>query len=436
MFSLDGETVSALSWTYAEEEIAFIDGGSGWNYKEDSNFPVDSTILDSMVSALSRITSTKKIESVEDYAQYGLDEPACTINVTAGTDNQLCIGDETGLGGERYLTNGDGNVYLVDAGIIDSFTYGLYDLVQEETIPTIENVTNVTLESDTQNYSIVYLQDSGIAYSDEYVWFMCSGEEYVTLDTELTESFLSTVTAMSWASCENYHADEVALSEYGLDEPTAVITVDYVETTQVETGKTDDEGNEVYETQKNDAQFILEIGGYYSDSYCYARLAGSSMVYLIDAAISNTLLYTTYESLQPDEVLLMDWETVTALDMVLDGETYHIQKDVVENTDEEGSTTEKTVYTLDGDEIDFAGILDELNSLSSSGSASGITPERSEEISFLFYRNTENFAQMKLTFYQYDSSTCLVSLDGEIRQFASRSAVIAIVEEINQLILD
>ena len=78
--------------------------------------------------------------------------------------------------------------------------------------------------------------------------------------------------------------------------------------------------------------------------------------------------------------------------------------------------------------------VDDLNAMASTGSAVGLTPERSAQISFTFHRNTETFPQVELVFYQYDSSNCLVSLDGEVVLLATREDVEAIVEAAAALI--
>ena len=60
-----------------------------------------------MVQALKEVSATKTIESPENPADYGLEEAACAISVTAGDSTyELRIGDETGLGGQRYLSLG------------------------------------------------------------------------------------------------------------------------------------------------------------------------------------------------------------------------------------------------------------------------------------------------------------------------------------------
>lgn len=61
---------------------------------------------------------------------------ACScITVTAEAETTIDIGDETSLDGLRYVSIGDGNVYLVSSDLLTNFSYGLYDLVAKETLP-------------------------------------------------------------------------------------------------------------------------------------------------------------------------------------------------------------------------------------------------------------------------------------------------------------
>ena len=116
------------------------------------------------------------------------------------------------------------------------------------------------------------------------------------------------------------------------------------------------------------------------------------------------------------------------------GLPYTVTREVSTVTDEEGEESQEVAYLLDGAEVEFQDLLDDLNAMASTGSAVGLTPERSAQISFTFHRNTETFPQVELVFYQYDSSNCLVSLDGEVVLLATREDVEAIVEAAAALI--
>lgn len=82
------------------------------------------------------------------------------------------------LDGLRYVSIGDGSVYLVDSGIYSSFCYGLYDLVAKEAIPDMSDLVSFTAERASGTLAIDYLEDSGLAYSDRYTYFADDGGEY------------------------------------------------------------------------------------------------------------------------------------------------------------------------------------------------------------------------------------------------------------------
>lgn len=426
IFTLDADSVTALSWDYSEK-VNFICEEGQWR-NEDEAFPLDESYIETILETLAEVEAYKTIENADDLDQYGLEAPICAITVTADQVWNLAIGQETGLGGERYFSIGDGNVYLVDEGILDAFSYGLYDLLEYETIPEMEDVTSVTITADTQSLALEWEENSGRAYSDEYVWFL--GDQ--ALDTELTEAFVENITGLSWGECVDYSAEDLSL--YGLDDPAVTATVEYLQTAQLATGETDEEGNAVYETVISAQVFVLELGDD-TDEGTYARLGGSDMVYLVDASIKETLCYTTSADLLPDEVLVMDWEEVTAIDISIDGELWQITRSTETVTDDEGNESEETVWLMNGEEVAVSGITDALDSMTAAGYATGFVPERTEELRLVFHREHETFPEVTLSFYQYNSDSCLTTLNGEATVFADRAAVVALAEIINALIL-
>ncbi len=217
--------VSALSWTYNDETLTFCYADETWSYADDESFPLDSTALESMISVLSDVTASRTLEDVEDLSEYGLDAPQASVTVTTddGTTT-LDWGNESTLGDGRYLSIGDGNVYLA-TDLLSYFTYELYDLVSMESLPSMTQVTDFTIDAETQTLSLVYLEESGLTYTDALVWFAADEEGYTALDTDLAESLIAEISAISWVSCENYNATDDDLAAYGLDSPTATVTL-------------------------------------------------------------------------------------------------------------------------------------------------------------------------------------------------------------------
>lgn len=442
ILSLSSDELSSIGWTYEDETITFTKTDDGWEYAGDPAFPLSETSFGSVLSGVASVAATKTIEAPEDVSQYGLDEPACEVMVEPVEADTvwLRIGSETDMGGERYVSIGDGNVYLTDASILDAFSVGLYDLVQMESIPYMQDVDAFAVEGETQSLTIEHLPDSGLAYSDVYEWFAQDDSgSHITLDTELTEDIIESVTQMSWVGCVNYAADEEDLASYGLDTPAAVVTVRYTTEVQVATDLTDDSGNMLYDTEEREETFVLELGNYV-DSYCYARIADSDMVYTVDASILDGLLYTDAASLRPDEVLAVDWSAVSAVDITLSDQMYTLTRELLPaetedaDTDEEDAAIEdveityETAWMLDGRQVAIEDALAELTSLTVEGYADGTTPERSEELRLVLHQQNETYPEIELVIYQYDSSACLAVRNGDTVTFVSRTDVTALID--------
>ena len=424
VFTLDADSVTALSFKYTGS-LSFERDNGTWYSDDDPDFPLDSSRIDRMVSAISSISAERTIDEPSALSEYGLSDPICQVTVSTGSEQSvLSFGSEAELGGNRYMSTGDGKVYLVDKNIIDSFDCGLYDLVTKEQLPNMSNIVSFTVESGDSHYELDHIENSGLAYSDGYVWFYKDGDDYLTLDTALTNAFTGKITGLTWGECVNYKANDNDLKAYSLAKPTAVVKVDYIESSEVATSMTDSDGNTIYDTQETEHTFKLEIGGYLDDK-CYARIAGSQMVYLIDGTICDNLLHATYESLQPDEVLDMDWDAVDSVDVDLPNSSAAFTKS--ENADGE------TSWLLDGEEKELQPILDRLNEMLPSDSGSEKEPGANALLRFTFHRNTDKFKTVVLEFYDYDSSNCLVSLDGSARLLVARSDFSAVLESISAL---
>ncbi len=442
ILAVDSEAVSSLSWTYNGEEMTFDRSDENWQYTEDAEFPLDEDYIQTMLSTLSEVVSYRTIEDSNDLEQYGLEEPVCQIEVSLSEENEegqtetetvsLSIGSESSMGGRRYISIGDGNVYMVDSSVLDSFSYQLLDVVEKDEIPSMTETSGFTIETDEQTMDIDFMEESGLAYSDEYIWFLNEDGEYTALDTDLTYDLFDMTAAMAWDDCVDYKASE-NLGTYGLDDPATTVTVEYTDMVQTDTGETDEDGETVYETEKVEKTFVLEIGDYTGD-YCYARVAGSDIVCLIDASIADAVMYADPEDLLPDEILAIDWDDVTGADISLDGTTYHFEKVEEEVTDDEGNTSEETVWEMDGEETDIQTVLDSLTEMASAGSEDDIDSRGEVQISFVFYQDSENFPEVTLDFYRYDSDSCLVSLNGEMRLLAPKDSVDTVIEDFNLLI--
>lgn len=432
VFTLDADQVTSLTWTYAGESITIEkDDESNWSYPADADFPMDATYPDEMVQALTEIQAEKTIEEPEDLDQYGLsDGGSCTITVEADQTYTLTLGDETGLGGQRYLTTGDGKVYLVEESPLTTFQHSLLDLVQMETLPDMSELSSLTIQAGQGTLTIDHKENSGLTYSDRYTWFWNQDGEETALDTELTRELTDAVTGLTWSGCAAYDATEEQLSAYGLLKPSATITVHYTESSQVATNETDEEGETVYETKETARTLTLELGEYDGET-CFVRLAGSAMVYRVDSSFADRILAAKGTDLLPQQVLNLDWTQVTGVDVTVEGATDTLTKKTETETDEDGNETEQYVYQLNGKTVEVTDCFDRIQDLEPTGSDAGATPGETL-LTLTIHQNSERWPEVTLTFSAYDSSTALVTLNGESRLLVDREDVDSIAEALQE----
>ena len=105
-------------------------------------FPVDDEKIGELLARFESFGVSFIIEEVEDYGQYGLDDPVCTISLSAGDQSyEITLGDYSTMDSERYVSIGDGNVYLVPEDPLDYFDAVLSDMIKNDEIPSLDTVS-------------------------------------------------------------------------------------------------------------------------------------------------------------------------------------------------------------------------------------------------------------------------------------------------------
>ena len=108
VLEIPGDSVQSLAWTSGEETLSFHRDGT-WVYDGDEAFPVDDQAMEALLEPFAAFSAAFVIEGVEDYGQYGLDDPVCAI--TIGTEAQtyeILLGDYSAMDDQRYVSFGDG----------------------------------------------------------------------------------------------------------------------------------------------------------------------------------------------------------------------------------------------------------------------------------------------------------------------------------------
>ena len=406
------DDVVELSYTYQGEAITLkrADSSSDWVYADNEAFPLDQTYPGQMLAVIDALSPTRSFTG-DNMSDYGLDEPAITVTATTtdGTAYTYALGSMNDVTEEYYLTAGsDGTVYTVDSSLNSAFSYTLLGLVLQEDVPQVKDVQSIDVTSNAGTVSIVYDPDAQLTYSDNVVWYSKENGETLPLGSQEVQTLINNLNALTWRSCVSYNADESMLATYGLDNPAATISIRYMADVTTATGTTDENGNAVSTTTSEERTYTLELGSYVGD-YCYARIEGSGMVYTIDATTADEVMLAGYQTLRSDLICAMDFDTVSSMDVTIDGITHTLT--ITPAADEDSEAT----YTLDGQAVDAdsaASFTGAITGLTWNGGTAEGSAESTPEVTIVFHRTTSTFTTMELDLVRHGSTEYRVSFAG------------------------
>ena len=237
ILELPSESVHSLSWEYNEETLAFHKDET-WLYDEDENFPVSEEKINELLEQFQSFGAAFIIEDVEDFGQYGLDDPICTINLSTKEQSyEVKLGDYSKMDSQRYVSIGDGNVYLVKHDPLDEYDAVLSDMIDHDEIPSFDHVIQIQF-TGTEAYSIAYQENSVDSYSAADVYFTQRSGKNLPFDTSKIDSYLRSITNLNPVNYVSYNVTDEELQTYGLDAPELTITVDYTTEDGEETADT------------------------------------------------------------------------------------------------------------------------------------------------------------------------------------------------------
>ena len=429
VLEIDSDAVQTLSWEYGSETLAFHKEDT-WLYDGDAAFPVDEEKMQERLELFRAFGVSFIIEDVEDYGQYGLDKPICTIRLSTADETwEILLGNYSSMDSQRYVSVGDGNVYLVQNDPLDYFDASLSDMIDHDETPDFDKVTGIRF-AGTESYSITYEEDSGNTYCEEDVYFAERAGSLLPLDTSRVDAYLQKISGLSLTDYVTYNATAEELEACGLDTPELTVTVDYT--------YEDEARNEITQT------FALQIsrdpekqkaaeeasdqeeGTDEEEITAYARVGDSRIVYRITANEYKALMDASYDALRHLEVLSADFSDVTQLDISLEGAAYSITA--------EGSGDGRT-YSYLGEELEIGDLQSALESLKAE-SFTDERPTQKKEIGLTVHLDNENYPEVRIELYRYDGTNCLAVVDGTPVSLVARADVVDLIEAVNEIVLN
>ncbi len=465
VLAIDAGNVASLAWTSGEAEYAFHKDGT-WLYDADEAFPVSAEALEELLAPFSSFNAAFVIRDVTDYAQYGLEEPECTIEIgTAEASYTIALGDMSAMDDQRYVSIGDGNVYLAVTDPMDAFAVELSDLIDNDEIPQMDTVTALSLTGAVEE-SIAYVEAGGPSYSDEDVYFLQSGEESLPLDTDLVEDYLGGIRDLVLTDYATYNATEIELASFGLNDPALTVTVEYEQqaeaaeegaepettagTLALHIGRVEaaeesaEETDAAAEETEESAEDISQEEAQYA---YYLRVGDSQIVYNLSDADGEALFAASYDDLRHRQVFWGDFDDVAQATILLDNQTYTLTAQTAETDETADAAAESAeptaaaededaeiTWICNGEPVDVTGIRDKLAALTAEAFTEE-APADQLEISLTLDLNDEDVPQVRIQLYRYDGASCLAVLDGEPAALVAREDVVDLMEAVRTLLL-
>lgn len=450
ILEIPADTVQSLSWECEDGSLAFHKEKT-WLYDADTAFPVDEDKINDILSHFEAFGAAFIIENVEDYGQYGLDDPTCTIHLaTADTSCDIKLGNLSKMDQQRYVDIGDGNVYLVSDDPLDYVNLNLSDVIKNDEIPSFEKVTEIRF-TGSDAYSVSRNDESTDTYSAKDIYFAQLDGENKPLDTGTVNRYLNTVSALDLSEYVTYNLTGEELQTYGLDDPVLSVTVDYTYTDENEAEKS---GTCVLHISRNPEEFQAaeeaKAKGEAAKAVTkYLRIGDSQIVYLLDDDDYAILTAASYNDLRHKEVIWADFDDVYRIDITLE-DMEHTLTSILEDdarvwyygnvpgetqTETENQTEDETQAAEEAEPLNISDLQNALKALTAD-SFTTEAPSGKEEISLKVYLDNENDPTVQIRLYRYDGTSCLAVVDGRTVSLVSRSSVMDLVEAVQAIVLN
>ncbi len=439
ILTVDQSALTEVTWSYEDVTLTFTNADGAWSDADDAAFPVSQNALEEFLAHFEEVHACFIIDDVSDYDQYGLSDPQCTITLTTEDgETVVSLGDYSTMDAQRYVSVGDGKVYLIEDDLLEYVSTERDDFMQHDSLADFDTLASLTIEGETE-IEVVYDPDGVYSYTDTYNYYALSDGDYLTLDDSQVESYLSALTSLSLTDYVTYTASDEDLSVYGLDSPAFTITVCGV----VEADE--DEG-----TEEETVEYTVYIGAVTEEDEetgettvtAYLRVGDSEIVYNLSSDTFATLSSGSYNDLRPTAVYTLDWTAVTGVTVTLDGTDYAVtvtdkaptESDEDDATDTTDTEEETLYYLLDGQEIDFDAVMDAVDALTIN-SFTDEAADGTQELALTVYLDNEDYPSVSVTIYQYDGEDCLVVLEGETLGLMSRDLMVDLREAMTSIVL-
>jgi hypothetical protein len=422
VFTASADDIKSLDFMVDDTETTFEKKDDSWVKKDDTDFPVNQSTLDSAASSVTSVESDRVLEDVDDLAEYGLDSPANTIKIVTKSEDEdgddttttLYVGDENSSTSQYYVRKDDEKtVYLVDSSCVEPFTKTLYDYAQMEDFPAISSTDTITKISVDGDNSYELKKDA-----DTSVWSVSANGEEDKADSATVSSLVSSFGSMAYNSMADYKCEDK--SKYGLDKPYSTITVDYQEEAETSDDNAETSDSETPDsaetTEMVDKQLTILVGNEADDSNRYVMVNDSNEVYTMSEETLSALTDKTEEDFWDMTVSYVSVNSLASLKVNYQGTDYKVNASRETSTDEDGNDTETVTYKLDGADLDETTFTTFYNKLINMAAQKRLTekydPDGDAELTVTF--TEEDGDTLEVSYYSYDTNYYAAVVDNKV----------------------
>lgn len=302
LISAEEDQIASIRVKNSHGDYTFEKKEDRWIYRDAEDFPLQQSYLTSLAGAAAGLGGKREVsDSLENAADYGLEEPAYifTVTDTDGNETTVCVGDENSKASVYYAyLEGGQKIYTISEELPEAGGYGLYDMIDAVSFPgiTVSNINQVKMTLSDGRWMLLTREmkeeksteegdESAAAAEQETVWvYTDSQDRRVETETASSVSWLQTVASIEYGSCTDYKVEGEALKEYGLDAP-AELQISYSVSDTAVAEDSEDSGDAASETE-----IILLLGSLNEEGNYYLQQQGSSQLMSLDKETGDILM--------------------------------------------------------------------------------------------------------------------------------------------------
>lgn len=379
---------------------------------DEADLPTNSTNVDALVDALVYVEAEDTIvtdATADVIAEYGLDNPTATVEVTFADDSTVKLELAALAVGDHYYLrlNGGNTIYLVDSVLPTEVmqTAEAFIGFAMITAPAVGSAdTNgsvvmkeLSLTGRVRNKQITTLRRREEADKEYENSAYLLTEPYVSDTDSTVVTSITGTTSVIANDVIALHPTEAQLEEYGLKDPYSVAKI----VLAVYTYTTDDNGEVASEGYYNETNHLLILGNKDEDGNYYAMADAMDVVFLVEP---NSVPWAekTYQDLANQYLFLRNLNTLSSITCTTD-KAYKFQ---FEHFPEEEDLDEQLRVTMDGKQYDtdqFRELYKVLMTLYRTGAAPA-EPEGEPLLTVRVEPIDPSFTVKEISIYNYSGS--------------------------------